>query len=298
MKNLTKIKIICAPQQAIRRLSREGVPVYGCKKQGAYFTFSVPDNLVKKVFAIFAHPCYNITIERESAFLRLKKFCMARPFIIAGGVIFAACAILSNAFVLRVEVTGSGAYLSEPVRGILAQYGIRENTLWRGTDRPAIISGILALPGVTFCSVQKRGSVVYVDVQAEEESAIEANYSPLVCDRGGVIREIVAVCGTANYSAGDAVSAGDTLISASCTYDGQNMPCMAAGYAVIECSSSVSYAAECESERNMRLAYAAALLYADGDEIISRAYSVSKNAEGVVYTVNITCLHTQSINFY
>ena len=94
MNNLTKIKIISAPRQAIAKLAREGVPVYNCNKSGAYFIFSVPDNLVKKVFAIFSRPCYNITIEKKSTLFRLRNFCIKRAFLLAGGLIFAAAVCL------------------------------------------------------------------------------------------------------------------------------------------------------------------------------------------------------------
>ncbi len=298
MNNLTKIKIVCSPRQAISKLSRGGVPVYGCEKQGAYFTFSVPDNLVKKVFAIFESPCYNITIERKSPFLRFKKFCMRRAFLIVGIAFFAACACLSNAFILRVEITGNGAYLAPAVRAELYSLGVHENMLWRGINKPALIARVLSLPNVVFCSVQKRGSVLYVDVQTEEESAQTADYSPLISDRGGVVENIVAICGTPVVKSGDTVHSGDTLIAAySVTADGQNAPCLAVGYATLSCTASLSYAADSESEQNLQSAYAAAALYAGDGAITERSFTVKTNAEGVVYTVDFTYLHTISINF-
>lgn len=297
MNNLTQIKIISAPRQAIAKLVREDVPVYNCKKDDAYFIFSVPDNLVKKVFAIFARPCYNITIEKKSPLFRLKNFCARRAFLLVGGIVFVAAACLSNAFVLRVEVTGSGSYLNSAVRSVLYECGVREYSLYRGGNEAAIISRVLALPNVTFCSVQKRGSVLYVDVQTNTESGTRADYSPLKADRAGIVENIVAICGTPCVSVGDSVATGDTLIAAYSVADGQNMSCLAVGYAILSCTGSVSYAAERESEQNLSSAYAAALLYIGDGEITERSYTVSQNSEGVVYTVDFTYLHTISINF-
>lgn len=297
MNNLTKIKIISAPRQAIAKLAREGVPVYNCNKSGAYFIFSVPDNLVKKVFAIFSRPCYNITIEKKSTLFRLRNFCIKRAFLLAGGLMFAAAVCLSNTFVLRVEVTGSGAYLNNAVRSVLYDCGVREHSLYEGGNEAAIISRVLALPDVVFCSVQKRGSVLYVDVQTNTESGTRADYSPLKADRAGTVENIVAICGTPCVSVGESVAAGDTLIAAYSAADGQNISCLAVGYATLSCTGSVSYAAERESEENLNSAYAAALLYVGDGEMTARSHTVSKNAEGVVYTVNFTYLHTISINF-
>ena len=297
MNNLTQIKIISAPRQAIAKLVREGVPVYNCNKSGAYFIFSVPDNLVKKVFAIFSRPCYNITIEKKSTLFRLRNFCIKRAFLLAGGLIFIFSACLSNAFVLRVEITGSGAYLDNAVRSVLYDCGVREYSLYRGGNEAAIISRVLSLPDVVFCSVQKRGSVLYVDVQTNTESGTRADYSPLKADRAGRVESIVAICGTPLVAFGDSVGAGDTLIAAYSVADGQNMSCLAVGYAILSCTGSVSYAAERESEQNLSSAYAAALLYIGDGEITERSYTVSQNSEGVVYTVDFTYLHTISINF-
>ena len=297
MNSLTKIKIVAAPRQAIAKLAREGVPVYSCKKQGAYFTFSVPDNFIKKVFAIFSHPCYNISVERKSALSRLKKFCKRRAFLFAGMAVFIAAACLSNSFVFRVDVVGSGAYLENSVRGVLYSLGVREYAPYKGVDEAALISRVLTLPGVTFCSVQKRGSILYIDVETEDESGVRVDYSPLRADCGGTVENIVAVCGTPLVSAGDKVSAGDTLIAAYSAVNDQNIPCLAVGYATLSCSASLSYAAEEESDEALNAAYAAALLYAGEGEIVSRSYTVKQNSEGVVYTLDFTYLHTISINF-
>ena len=174
---------------------------------------------------------------------------------------------------------------------------MREHSLYEGGNEAAIISRVLALPDVVFCSVQKRGSVLYVDVQTNTESGTRADYSPLKADRAGIVENIVAICGTPCVSAGDSVATGDTLIAAYSVADGQNMSCLAVGYAILSCTGSVSYAAERESEQNLSSAYAAALLYIGDGEITERSYTVSQNSEGVVYTVDFTYLHTISINF-
>ncbi len=297
MNSFTRIKITASPRSALAKLSRAGIPVRGCEKQGARFAFGVPDKMVKKVFAIFASPCYNIVIDREGPFSRFKRLCARRAFLVAGGALFVAAAVLSNAFVLRIEVTGSGAYLKNPVLSELHSLGVERFTLWRGVNEPALVSRVLALPDVVFCSVQKRGSVLYVDVQTEEGSASPADYSPLKSDCRGVVESIVAVSGTPLVVAGQSVRRGEELIGAYFLSEGEKVPCMAAGYAVLSCMASVSYAAARESEENLRSAYAAALLYVGDERITASSHTVSRNAEGVVYTVEYTYLHTLSINF-
>lgn len=297
MNSLTQIRVVAAPRQAIAKLARAGVPVYRCQKQGAYFTFCVPDNLVKKVFAIFAHPCYNITIERKSPLWRFKNFCAQRAFLLVGGALFAATACLSDLFVLRIDVTGSGAYLKNAVKSIVYDCGVREYSLYSGVDEAALISRVLLLPGVTFCSVQKSGNILYIDVEVEKESALRAEYAPLVVDISGTVQSVVALCGTPAVQPGESVSAGDILIFSYSLQGGQNVPCLAVGYAVLSCSASVSYAADCASDENLSAAYAAALLYVGDGQITARTHTIKTNASGVIYTVDFTYLHTLTINF-
>lgn len=293
MNNLTHFTVIAAPQIALKKLSRAGIPVFECKKQGARIAFAVPDDFVQKVFAIFQSPCYNISVQRKSLKTRLKNFAVRRAFLFAGCAVFAAVCLISDLFVLRVEVTGSGAYLKNAVLGIARAAGLKTWAPYRqnGTQ---IISGVLSLPSVTFCSVHKRGSVVYIDVQTEEEGAPPAGFIPLEADRGGILRQLVAVCGTPLVPAGSNVAEGDALIAA---YGNDGAPCLVSGYAVIECAAGVSYCADRESEENLNAAYSAALIWAGEEQVISRTHTVRNVAEGVIYEVKFSYLHTISINF-
>ena len=297
MNKYTRISVIAAPRTALNKLSRAHVPVYDCVQSGALFIFGVRDKYVKKVFAIFAHPCYNVTVRRQSALAGFKQFAAKRAFLFAGAALFIACACLSNSFILKVEVTGSGSYLEQAVLGVVRESGLGEGTFYRGADKLSIISQVLALPNVTFCSVQKRGSVLYIDVECEEVTARRADYSSLTADRAGVVQQVVAICGTPAVSAGDSVTAGDVLIEAYSLVNSQKVPCLAVGYARLECTAQVSAFAEEESEQNLRQALASALLYAGEGEITSQTYSVQTVSEGVIYTVNFTYTHTVSINF-
>lgn len=292
MNNLTEFTVVAVPAVALKKLARAKIPVYNCKKQGAKLAFSVPDDFVQKVFAIFQSPCYNVSVQRKSLKTRIKNFAARRAFLLLGCVLFAAACCLSNAFVFRVEVTGSGAYLKNAVLGIARSAGLKTFAPYKdcGTE---IVSGVLGLPDVTFCSVYKSGSVVYIDVQTEEQGPEPVAYTPLVADCGGTLVQLTAVCGTQLAEVGSSVSRGDTLIAA---YGADGAPCLVSGYAVIERSVKISRAADSESESNLEDAYAAALLYAGEEQITYRSHTVRPVEDGVVYEVNFRYLHTISIN--
>ncbi|MCD8372784.1 MAG: sporulation protein YqfD [Clostridia bacterium] len=295
MKNLSKICVTASPVQALGKLKRADIPVYNCVKEGAYFTFEVADNYIKKVFAIFAHPCYNVIVKQNSKRKRLIKLAFARPCLILGAMLFAVCAAASNSFLFKICVTGSGGYLENEVLAIVYSLGVSPYRIYRGIDEPSLIAEVMALPCVTFCSAKKSGSVLYIDVQVQKESGKTADYSSLYSDVNGRIAKIAAVCGTAEVKEGDEVKKGDLLIGAYCGEE--KASCLAAGYAEIEVNSVLSVFFEEESEQSLDGAYASVMLYAENDEIISRSVTIKTVADGVIYTVNFTHLHTISINF-
>lgn len=294
MTDLTSVCITATAETAVKKLKKAGIGVYDCKKEGAKFTFRVKDKHLKKVFAIFSNPCYNIKVAKQSRRGRLLKSLLNRAGLIAGALAFVVIAALSNAFVLKIEVEGSGRYLSPEIRRIVYETGAREFRLYRGFDAPAATGKILALPQVTFCNIEKNGSILRIDVRVDEEHSAKAERTPLISDRDGVVKNIVAICGTAAVSAGAQVKKGDTLISA-VTYAGEReVESIAVGYAELECRGAAEFSAACESDENLRLAYSSVLIYAD--EILTRSHTVRAAEGGVVYVIDFTYLHKLSIN--
>lgn len=294
MTDVTRIKIVSTAEGALRKLKKAQIGVYSCEKAGAEFLFSVKDKDIKKVFAIFEKPCYNICVVKQSKKDRFMQRAFSRVGLIAGAFLFVAVAAVSNLFVFKISVTGSGSYLSPEVKRIVYEAGIKEFSYYRGFDAPAATGKILALPQVTFCNIRKSGSVLCIDVQVDNELGGTALKTPLVSDKSGVLKSIVTVCGTAVKSVGDKVNAGDTLIEPYTLVGEDKTECLAAGYAELECSGRCEYIADCESEENLKAAYAAAVL--EADTVISRTHSVEPCDGGVKYVIDFTYLHKLSIN--
>ncbi len=298
MTKYTQISVVCTAEAALKKLKKAGIGVYNCKKSGANFLFCVKDKDLKKVFAIFAKPCYNITVENLGRRAGFLKGLVNRIGLAVGAFIFVVAAAVSNSFVFKINVSGSGSYLSPEVRRIIYEAGAKEFSLCAKFDAPAATGKILALPNVTFCNIQRRGSILTVDVQVDEEHTGKAELTSLVSDRSGVVENIVAICGTARVKEGDRVKSGDTLISAYTIVgegeDEKRVDCLAAGYCELRCSSSFEYAAKEESDENLQSAYAQTLLYAEN--ILSRKHTVKQADDGVIYVIEFTYLHKLSIN--
>lgn len=294
MTEYTQICITSTAENALKKLQKAQIPVFNCKKRGANFIFSVKDKDIKKVFAIFAKPCYNIVIERGSFKKRFFKGLLLRAGLVAGAIIFAVAAYVSDHFVLKIEVSGSGSYLQSVVREIVAEEGAGEWKPFSALDKPVATGRILAIPEVTFCNIQKRGSVLIIDVEVDHSHTQSAARESLVSDVSGTVKNIVAICGTAAVEAGQTVSRGDVLILASMHVGDKTVKSLAVGYAEIECFRTAEYFASDDSENSVKEAYASLLL--DGEQIISSTHKISPADGGVRIIMEVTYLHRISIN--
>ena len=294
MTDITRVCVTSTAETALKKLKKAEISVYDCRKDGASFIFGVKDKQLKKVFAIFSNPCYNIRVTGSSGRTRLFRRAATRAGLIAGAFVFITAAAVSNSFVFKISVSGSGAYLSPEVKRIIYESGAKEFSTCNRFDAPAATGKILALPQVTFCNIEKRGSILRVDVQVDEEHGGAVNPSPLVSDRDGTVKNIVAVCGTAQFAVGDKVKKGDVLISNTVTVGEEQTKSLAAGYAEIECSGKAEYFAESESDENLKSAYSSVLL--EADKVLTRSHTVKPTDGGVIYVIEFTYLHKLSIN--
>ncbi|MDE6585545.1 MAG: sporulation protein YqfD [Clostridia bacterium] len=294
MTDLTGISIICTTEAALKKLKKEGVAAYSVKKDGAKLVFYVKDKDVEKVFAIFDKPCYNVKVIKKSRRKRLAAFLSLRAGLVAGALLFIAAAVIANEYVLKIEVGGSGSYLEPEIRRIIEDEGAGEFKRLNSFNGSVATGRILALPQVTFCNIQKRGSVLFIDVQTDSEHYGSADRKNLLSDVDGTVRNIVAICGTAAVQAGDKVKKGGALIYAHTLAGEEQIGCLAAGYAEIECRRTVEYFAEEESEQSLKAALASTLI--DEENILSRKHAVKPAEGGVVYVIDFTYLHRLSIN--
>ncbi len=292
--NAAEISVVSTAESALKKLKKEGIAVFDCKKRGAEFVFKVNKRDVEKVFAIFGKACYNINKVKPSLSERIVSFFKLRAGLVAGALRFAAIAVISNSFILKIEVSGSGSYLEPEVRRIVLDEGAGEFKPFSSLNVSVATGRILALPQVTFCNIEKRGSVLLVDVQTDEEHYGAADLKELVSDCGGKVKNIVAICGTAAVAAGDTVRKGDVLIYAHTVAGDKQVNCIAAGYAEILCKGTREFFATEESEENLKKAFASLLI--DEEDVVERSYKVKPTMDGIIYVMDFTYLHKLSIN--
>ena len=294
MKGLNRISVVSTAESALKKLKKASIPVYDCEKRGADFVFGVKDEHLKKVFAIFAKPCYNIRVDKKSTRGRFLSFAALRAGMIAGALVFALAAFIANFYILRIEISGNGGYLSGEITGIVADEGAACGKPFSGFNQSLATGRILALPQVTFCNISKKGSVLVIDVRVDEAAAPSARRKPLTADVDGVLENLVVVCGTPALETGSEVKAGDILIFAHNIVGERTIDCLAVGYADIRCAKSAEYLAAADDETSRREALAS--LGIEEENIVSAHMKAVSVDGGVLFKIDYEFRHRVSVN--
>lgn len=200
------------PERAIDKLVHAGVEVLSAQKpQKNTVVVWVDGKDHKKVFAILKTSCYNIKNVRSAGARRALQACRRAAGLIVGAVFFIACVCFVESRVLKIKVTGSGAYLGGEIENVL-----RENGTFFFSPVPRNINELTALvmglPRVTFCSFSHDGGILTVNVEVSDENAVLAG-KPLLAPVSGTVERLTVVRGTALCAVGDGVQAGDTLVA-------------------------------------------------------------------------------------
>ncbi len=206
--------------RALEKLSRAQIAVLSARRTENNRLFvQVRHKDVKKAFAIFRGSCYNIKKVRPRGFSRVLARFLKSAGMLAGALVFALSVVFAETRILRIQVTGSGAYYADEVTGILARNGVKR---FGGlpADSSPVTAEILSLPRVSFCSVEKRGGVLTVTVEVTDENAVLES-EPLISPVGGTVEELVVIRGTAVKEIGATVSAGDVLVNNESAVEGK-----------------------------------------------------------------------------
>lgn len=290
-----RICVTASVETALKKLNKASIAAYAVKKQGAEVSFSVEEEYVQKVFAIFSHPCYNISIRRKSLKSRLKNLLLRRLGLPIGAILFTAACVISNSLVLKIKVVGNADFMERSILEVAGQCGAKRWAVCSALDKPLITSRILAMDGVSFCSVHTDGGILVIEVRTGGGESAKPRSGDLKSDCEGEIIKIVAISGTAQKTAGDFVAAGDVLIGAyGLTESGVQYSVPAVGWAEIKRRAHITLFYPQESESNTADALAAPSLYAEN--VVEKSYRISPCEGGVTYEVTFDYTVILSLN--
>ena len=141
-------------------------------------------------------------------FESLKK----RTGLIVGGLLFCALTLFSDGFIFGVRFSGTDIYAREAVAA-LEENGIKPFSRYQQGKEDLVCAKLLKNKGVEFCSVQKRGLYVVVDVRLSPFLEHAPQKGDMIAKHSGTVLSITALRGTPQKKAGDRVQAGEPLVS-------------------------------------------------------------------------------------
>lgn len=197
--------------RAIDKLARAGIPVISARsvaKNAVVLQIAGKD--CKKAFAILRGSCYNVKNMRRRGILRLGSACLRAVGLLAGCAVFTGAVLFFQSRILRVEISGSGAYYEQDVLAALKRHGVAQFSALPA-DTGALTAEILALPHVEFCSFRMHGGVLTVNVEVSDE-AERLKSAPLLAPAAGIVEELVVVRGAPLVNVGDEVAEGQRVV--------------------------------------------------------------------------------------
>ena len=210
------------PQRALLKLKRAQIPLYDVKKpQKNRILFSTRKKDGEKVFAIFPNVCYNSSVSSpyvaqrvgEKGLGKVVKKLKSRIGLLLGGLLFCMATLAADAFVFGVEFVGSTVYARE-AQIALEQNGIRLFRPYAKGNEDLVCAQLLQCSGVSFCSVQKRGMRVRVEVQLSPFTDVILTQGDMFIAYTGTLKALTVLKGTPLKKVGDSVQSGEKIVGA------------------------------------------------------------------------------------
>lgn len=196
--------------RAVDRLRREGIAVLSARrieKNGLKITVNANER--KKAFTILQGSCYNIKKCRPAGVLRLAQRVSRAAGAFVGALAVLPCVLFLQGRVLRIEVTGSGAYLEPEIMAVLSAKDVGYFSAMPAPN--AVVPEILSLPRVHFCSVKGENGILTVRVEVGDETSPLAA-RPLLSPAKGTVEELTVLRGTPLAQVGDSVERGQEIV--------------------------------------------------------------------------------------
>lgn len=208
------------PERALLKLQRAQIPVFKVKKrQKNQILLSVNGKDAEKVFAIYPKVCYNRRVHSSyvthdlgaEGVLGLAEFMKKRAGFLLGAVAFVAITLFADTFVFGIKIVGAQEY-SREVRQTLAEYGVTPFSRYEDKNTDLAIAKLLSLDGVEYCSVQKSGLQVVVEIRTSPFRSPRREKGAMLSKCTGTLLSLTVLQGTPLKKVGDKVCVGEPIV--------------------------------------------------------------------------------------
>ena len=173
----------------------------------------------------------------------------------------------------------------------MEEAGIKPFARYKSGSEDLICAQLLRLERVAFCSVQKRGGRVYVEMQLSPFEKPSLLAGDMHAKRSGTLLSLTVLKGTPLKRAGEAITAGELLVGGYMTTEsGESKAVSVIARAYIACTYESELLAANEEE-----AFAAAYLeigFSDKDTITGK--TIEQNGESFHVKIEYTAIETMN----
>ena len=288
------------PQRALLRLRRAGIPLYHIQKtRKDCICLQVERKDLSRVFSLYPkvadgqspYSPYKVKKLGGVGFARLVDFCKNRLGFVLGGLLFCILTLAADGFVFGVEFVGSQEYKRETMQA-LEENGVTLFTPYKKGKEDLVTAKLLSLDFVEFCSVQKVGNRLRVEIQTSPFTVNTLTKGAMQAKHAGEIISLTVLKGTAVKKIGDKVAVGETLVqNVLTTQDGGQVRVETIARVRISCTYEGVHEGAETAEQAFAEAYLS-LLLGDKDEITRTEITPTEKG----FHVKMNYLVTESMN--
>lgn len=214
-----RVELVGADLSAsIRRIENMGVMISNVEPLGEFtirFTVAHQD---KPILRNIAAKCGDdLKIISADGYLFIFKRLILRPVLLIGLALLLAITLWLPGRVLFVSIEGNERIPANRIQETASSCGIRIGALTRDVRSEAMKNALLAaMPQLQWAGVNTKGCVATITVREREDitkTEIMYDVSSIVAARDGVVRQITVLRGNRLCEPGQAVKAGQVLIS-------------------------------------------------------------------------------------
>ena len=198
-------------------LIAHNIPFHGQKTEGDVFSLLLYSAHFKEYCQLRGKRRYRNEIRERLGFLNLLSRYKKRKGLIVGFFLTLTLLILSSLFVWDIDIKGTDRIPEQVILEALEKRGLRLGTFVPSVDTEISEEFlILDVDGLSFVSINLRGTVVQVEIREREKNTdIVDTQSPsnLIATADGQIEALMVTGGLITVKLGETVRKGDLLVS-------------------------------------------------------------------------------------
>ena len=193
------------------------IPFHGQKNEGDTFSFLLYAPHYKEYVRLRGKRRYRNERRKHLGFLSFAERYQKRKGLAVGFLLAISLLFLSSLFVWDITVEGADRIPEKRIMDALAERGLQLGTFIPSFDTEITEQMlVLDIDGLSFVSIQRKGTVVRVEVrEREKETEILDTESPsnMIATADGQIEALRVTGGYATVTLGETVKKGDLLVS-------------------------------------------------------------------------------------